>query len=49
MAFLSTIVFEYLEPDLGFLGIKDKCFKACCTLVRCHYVEICWHFIETYV
>lgn len=45
MPFFSTLLFECSEPDPVFLGINNKCFKAFCTLARCHYLEICWHLI----
>lgn len=45
MPFFSTLLFECSEPDPGFLEINNKCFKAFCTLARCHYLEICWHLI----
>lgn len=45
MSFSPTLLFECSEPDPGFLGINNKCFKAFCALARYHYLEICWHLI----
>lgn len=45
MSFFPTLLFKCSEPDPGFLGISNKCFKAFCALARYHYLEICWHLI----
>lgn len=45
MSFFPTSLLECPEPDPGFLGINNKCFKAFRALAKYHYLEICWHLI----